>query len=147
MPAGRYVSQARDSIERLTEQAKPVKPSKPAVDLKAEALKLVDRYIKAYDDESLDELKQIWPGMDKGQISDMREFFRRAKNVKSNYTLLEEPQISGAEATISIAQVTTFVAAGEPQRVSGTRLIKLRVSPGSAGGWEISSVSANRRPN
>jgi eukaryotic-like serine/threonine-protein kinase len=144
MSAGKYVGQAHDAIEKLTEAARPPKqPVKPVVDEKAEVLKLVERYVKAYNDTNIDELRQIWPGMDKRQISSMHDFFRTAKNVRSSYTLLEEPQVNGTEATVKISQVTTFVLEGQQQRTSGPRIIKLRLRPGSPGSWEISSVSGD----
>jgi serine/threonine-protein kinase len=141
MHAGSHLSQARDAIEKLTAAAQPAKPPKPVVDDRTAVLKIVERYVKAYDDESVEELKQIWPSMDKRQVSGMRDFFRTARNVKSTYTLLVEPQINGAEATVTIRQVTTFVVEGKQQESSGTRAIKLKPSPGSPGSWEISSVS------
>ncbi len=142
-PPGRHIGQAQDAIEKLTEAAKPVRPSKPVVDSKAEVLKVVERYVKAYDDESVEELRQIWPGMDKRQISGMRDFFKMARNVKSTYTLLGDPQINGAEAAVTIRQITTFVVEGQQQKSSGTRTLKLKSSPGAPGSWEISSVSGD----
>ena len=146
-PSGRHVGQAQDAIEKLTEAAKPTEASKPArpslFDSRAEVLKVVERYVKAYDDESVEELRQIWPGMDKRQVSGMRDFFRMARNVKSTYTLVGDPQITGAEAAVTIRQITTFVVEGQPQRSSGTRTLKLKPSPGGAGSWEISSVSGD----
>lgn len=58
LPGGKYVSQARDTIETLTEVDKPAKSSKAAVDTNAEVLKLVDRYVKACNDTNIEELRQ-----------------------------------------------------------------------------------------
>jgi eukaryotic-like serine/threonine-protein kinase len=138
-PPGRHLGQAQDTIEKLIEAAKPVRPS--LFDSRTEVLKVIQRYIKAYDNESVQELRQIWPGMDKKQISGMRDFFRMARNVKSTYTLLGDPQINGGEAAVRIRQVTTFVVEGQQQESSGTRTLKLKPNPGAPGSWEISSVS------
>jgi hypothetical protein len=143
MSDGKYVSQAREEIKQLTEVPKRPKPPEPTVDARAEVVKLVERYVKAYNDTNIEELRQIWPGMDKKRVSDMREFFRIARNVQSSYRLLEEPRINGSEATVKIAQDTTFVIEGKSQRQAGTLILKLKPAPGTSGSWEISSVSGN----
>jgi hypothetical protein len=135
VPGGKYVGQANDAIKNLTETAKP------PVDAKAEVVKLIERYVKAYNDTNIEELRQIWPGMDKRQVSNMHDFFRMARNVESRCTLLEEPKVNGADATVKIMQVTTFVLKGQQQRQSGTLTLKLKLVSGTAGSWEISSVS------
>src|SRR5579862_5218604 len=143
MSDGKYVSQARQEIEKLTEAAKPSKPIEPTVDTRAEVLKLVERYVKAYNDTNIEELRQIWHGMDKKRVSDMREFFRIARNVQSSYRLLEEPRINGSGATVKIAQETTFVVEGRQQKQSSTLILTLKRAPGTSGGWEIRAVSGN----
>src|SRR5438270_703047 len=143
MPAGKHLSQAQDAMERLTEAAKPAKPPTPTVNTKAEVIKLVERYVKAYNDTNIEELRQIWPGMDKREVSNMHDFFRTARNIKSSYTLLEEPKVNDADATVKIVLVTTFVLEGQQQRRSGTLTLKLKPAPGTPGSWEISSVSGN----
>ena len=143
MSAGKHLSQAQDAIEKLTEAAKPAKPPAPTVNTKAEVIKLVERYVKAYNDTNIEELKQIWPSMDKREVSNMHDFFRTARNIKSSYTLLEEPKVNGADATVKIVLVTTFVLQGQQQRRSGTLTLKLKPAPGTPGSWEISSVSGN----
>jgi hypothetical protein len=142
-PGGSHISQARSEIERLT--APPVRKETPTpvVDQRAAVLEVVAQYTKAYEDKSIEELKQIWPGMDRKQTSSMRDFFRTAKNVKSTYTILEEPQINDAEATVKFTQVTTFISEGQPQRLSGTRTLNLSLNPGTSGGWKISSVTGD----
>jgi hypothetical protein len=127
----------------VIEPAKPAKPLKPVVDDRAEVIKLVERYVRAYNDTSIEELRQIWPGMDKRQVSSMHDFFRMARNVQSSYSLVEEPKVNGADATVKIMQVTTFVLEGKQQRQSGTLTLKLKPAPGTSGSWEISSVSGN----
>jgi hypothetical protein len=130
-------------MEKLTAAAKPAKPPTPTVDAKAEVLKVVDRYVKAYNDTSIEELRQIWPSMDKKRVSSMRDFFRMARNVKSKYALLEEPTVNASEATVKITQDTAFVVEGRQQKQSGTLTLKLKPAPGTSGTWEISSVSEN----
>ena len=142
-PQGRHVARAQDEIEKLNEAAQPSKTLKPPVDAKTEVLKVVDRYVKAYNDTSIEELRQIWPSMDKKRVSSMRDFFRIARNVKSKYALLEEPAVNGLEATVKITQETIFVVEGRQQKQSGTLTLKLKPAPGTSGSWEISSVSEN----
>ena len=142
-PQGRHVARAQDEIQKLNEATQASKTLKPPVDAKAEILKVVDRYVKAYNDTSIEELRQIWPSMDKKRVSSMRDFFRMARNVKSKYALLEEPAVNGLEATVKITQDTTFVVEGRQQKQSGTLTLKLKPAPGTSGSWEISSVSEN----
>jgi hypothetical protein len=81
--------------------------------------------------------------MDKKRVSDMRQFFRIARNVQSSYRLLEEPRINGSEATVKIAQETTFVVEGRQQKQSSTLILTLKPAPGTSAGWEIRAVSGN----
>jgi len=77
------------------------------------------------------------------QIRGIRHFFKMARNVRSTYTLVGDPQINGAEAAVTIRQITTFVVEGQQQKSSGTRTLKLKPSPGAPGSWQISSVSGD----
>ena len=100
---------------------------------------MIDGYIKAYNDKSIEEIKRIWPNMDTQLASTLREFFRSAKNLRSSYTLLDEPQINGTEATVKIAQVTTLE--GQQESMSEHRVIRLSRAPSTLA-WEIISVSS-----
>ena len=95
---------------------------------------------KAYNDTDIGELRQIWPGMDKRQVSSMHDFFRTARDVRSSYTLLEEPKINGSAATVKITQDTTFVVEGRQQKQSGTLTLKLKPTSGTPEGWRIDST-------
>ena len=129
--------------EALTKQVhSELLPVLGAVDAKAEVLTVVERYVQAYNDTSIEELMQIWPGMDRKQVSRWQDFFRNAQNVRSSYTLLEEPQVNKTEATVKIAQVTTYVLKGKQQEMPGRgRVIKLSLAPSTLT-WEIISVSS-----
>ena len=143
MSAGGHVTQARDNIEKLTASKPTVEAVRSLVDDKTGVLQVIAQYNKAYEDKSLEELKMIWPSMDKKQSSSMRDFFRLAKNVTSKYSILEEPQIEGTEATVKFTQVTSFNLEGQQKTLSGTRTVKLTATPGKPRNWKISSVSGD----
>jgi serine/threonine protein kinase len=144
---GRHAGDARTMLAELTPHQtphipQPQPPQPPPMDNNTAINELLERYIKAYNDTSIEALRRIWPGMDQKQVSRLRDFFREAQNVESSYTLLEEPKVNGADATVRISQVTTFVLEGQQQRRSGTLTLKLKLAPGTSGSWEIMVVSS-----
>jgi hypothetical protein len=145
MPEGKYVGQANDAIEKLTEAAKsPKQPAKPVVDDKNEVLKIVAQYNQAYNDRNVDALRKIWPTMDHKRIASTRDFFKTASSVTSTYKIDQEPQINGDEAIVRWTLTFSYVVNGkeENQRPSGVIMtLKKHQSASSAAVWEIQSVS------
>ena len=142
-PDGRHLSEARADINKLT-STPPSKPSKPVVDEKAAVLEVIEQYNRAYNDRNIEELRNIWPSMDRKRIVNQRDFFKTATSVKSTYSIDEEVQITGDEATVKFTQVVDYVAQGRHAKLPpGTRVVRLRRVPGTPGGWYIDSMSGN----
>ncbi|PYX84991.1 MAG: hypothetical protein DMG70_05075 [Acidobacteria bacterium] len=142
-PDGRHLSEARADINKLP-STPPSKPSKPVVDEKAAVLEVIEQYNRAYNDRNIEELRNIWPSMDRKRIVNQRDFFKTATSVKSTYSIDEEVQITGDEATVKFTQVVDYVAQGRHAKLPpGTRVVRLRRVPGTPGGWYIDSMSGN----
>jgi hypothetical protein len=142
---GRHAEEAQNEIEKLTAPKLTKETPKPVVDDKAAIREVIDQYDRAYSDRNIDELRRIWPGMAKKQVSNLRDFFKTAKNIRSSYMFDDEPQITGDEATVRFTQKVTYTVEGGNERpLSWTRTAKLRreSSPG-APGWKIESLSGD----
>jgi len=141
-PDGRHLSEAYADIDRLTHEKPNRDRDKDAV------LEVIDRYNRAYNDRNVDELRNVWPSMDKKQIAHQRDFFRTASSVSSTYRVVEDPQIKGDEATVKFTQVVEYVVQGrrETPLSPGTRIVQLRripSGPSTLGVWKIESMSQN----
>ena len=145
-PDGQYARSAQEEIAKLTDN----RPTTPTPDLtdKSAVLEVIKQYQQAYDQRNVDELKRIWPGMDKSRVASLRDFFRTASSVKSTVHIDQEPLVNGDEATVKFTQLVTYVMKGhesKPFALTSTAKLK-RVSsttPGTPGGWRIDSLSAN----
>jgi hypothetical protein len=145
-PDGKHVGEARSDLDALTQSMPmPAMPSIPVVDYRVAVLEVIAQFNRAYNDRSIDELKNIWPSMDKRQIASQRDFFKTASSVTSTYRIDEGPQISGDEATVKFTQVVTYMVKGTSQKISRNwiRVVKLRrveSRRGTPGGWKINSM-------
>lgn len=145
-PEGQYAGAARDEIAKLSD-IRPVAPPRDAAD-KTAVLEVIKQYQQAYDERNVEELRKIWPSMDKSRISSLRDFFRTASTVKSSVHIDQEPLINGDEATVKFTQLITYVMKGresKPFALTSTAKLKRAASTtqGAPGGWKIDSLSAN----
>lgn len=145
-PDGQYVRSAQEEIAQLTDNRRTV-PTAEVAD-KSAVLEVIKQYQQAYDQRNVEELKRIWPGMDKSRISSLRDFFRTASSVKSTVHIDQEPLIKGDEATVKFTQLVTYVMKGresKPFVLTSTAKLKRVASTteGTPGGWRIDSISAN----
>jgi len=139
-PDGRHMSDVRSDLDKLTLP----RPSRPVVDDKAAVLEVIEQYNRAYNNRNIEELRNIWPSMDKKRIVNQRDFFKTATSVRSTYSIDEEPQITGDEATVKFTQVVDYVTQGRhAKQPPGTRVVRLRRVRGTPGGWYIDSMSGN----
>jgi hypothetical protein len=115
---------------------------------KLAVLNVIRRYIRAYNDRNIDELKRIWPTMDNQQIAATRDFFANVRNVASTYKVDGDPQISGDKATLSGTLTFSYVMDGKEVRMRSSQVIftlKRKQSTDSATGvwaavWKIQSI-------
>ena len=145
-PDGQYTRSAQEEIAKLTDNRRTT-PTPEAAD-KSGVLEVIKQYQQAYDQRNVEELKRIWPGMDKSRISSLRDFFRTASSVKSTVHIDQEPVINGDEATVKFTQYVTYVMKGresKPFALASTAKLKRVASTtqGIPAGWRIDSISAN----
>jgi serine/threonine protein kinase len=142
-PDGRHMNEASSDLDKLT-APKPSKPPTPVINDRAAILDVIAQYNRAYNDRNIDELRRIWPRMDKKQVAAQRDFFKTVSSVTSTYSIDQEPQITGEEATVVFTQVLDYVVQGRREKpLSGTRTVRLRRIPGAPGVWKIDSMSGN----
>jgi serine/threonine protein kinase len=152
MSDGKYVSQAREGIEKLTEAAKPSKAPTPTpeprlttpvtprtVDDQQAILSVLEQYKKAYEDENVDDLVKLAPGTGDRKGFDL--FFRKTSSVKWQYLLRGNPQINGDRATVRFEEILSYVLDKRPikQQKSTTMSFKKQAS----GNWVIESIQRN----
>src|SRR5437016_8145113 len=126
------MSDVRSDLDKLTLP----RPSRPVVDDKAAVLEVIEQYNRAYNDRNIEELRNIWPSMDKKRIVNQRDFFKTATSVRSTYIIDEEPQITGDEATVKFTQVVDYVTQGRhAKQPPGTRSEERRVGKECRSGW------------
>ena len=145
-PEGQYVRSAQEEIAKLTDN-RPTAPATDATD-KSAILEVIKQYQQAYDQRNVEELKRIWPGMDKSRVASPRDFFRTASSVKSTVHIDQEPLINGGEATVKFTQLVTYVMKGresKPFALTSTAKLKrvAATTQGAPGDWIIDSISAN----
>ena len=145
-PDGQYTRSAQEEIAKLTDNRRTT--ATPDATDKGAVLEVIKQYQQAYDQRNVEELKQIWPGMDKSRVASLRDFFRTASSVKSTVHIDQEPLVNGDEATVKFTQLVTYVMNGresKPFALTSTAKLKRVASttPGTPGGWRIDSLSAN----
>jgi PEGA domain len=142
---GQYAPATREEIANLSD-VRAAATSRDAAD-KTAVLEVIKQYRQAYDERNVEELRKIWPSMDKSRVSSLRDFFRTA-SVKSTVHIDQEPLINGDEATVKFTQLVTYVMEGgesKPFALTSTAKLKRVASTtqGVPGGWRIDSLSAN----
>jgi serine/threonine protein kinase len=113
------------------------------VDDEQAVLVVLTLYQKAYEDQNIEELKRIWPGMTNQEISAVGDFFKTASSIKMTYSVSGEPEITGDEAVVTLKQLLTYAVNGKWQTPAQVTLIvrlkKLR-SAQRVGAWKIDSI-------
>jgi len=135
-PNGRHAEQAHTALDQLTLSKPPARVE--TGDEKSAVLAVLQHYKKAYEDQSVDELQAIWPGMGPRQISNLGVFFKTARSVSLAYNLVGEPQIDGSSSTMTFTQSLNFMINGKPQKNSAQ--VTMQLKKASPGTWLIESI-------
>jgi hypothetical protein len=135
-PNGKHADQARIGIDQLTTSKPPARVENR--DEKDAVLTVLQRYKKAYEDQSVDELQVVWPGMGQRQISNVGVFFKSARSVSLAYNLVGEPQISGNSSTVTFTQSLNFVINGKQEKNSAR--VTMQLKKAGPGNWVIESI-------
>lgn len=108
-----------------------------------EVTDVLGSYKNAYENEDVDALKQLWPGISQQSAKSLQSFFATAKTVTLNCALVGSPQVSGDSATITFNEQLTYSMDGKMKAIPPHKTtMKLSRSAGgdNAGGWKIESM-------
>ena len=143
MSDGKYVSQAREQIEKLTEAAKPPQRTQPTlppptitVDERKAVLAILDQYKKAYENKNVPELVRLGPAV--GDPRQFEAFFKRADSVRWDYLLIGEPQFDGNQAIVTLTESFSYVLDNRP--IKQQKKTVMRLTKGASGAWTIQSI-------
>jgi serine/threonine protein kinase len=133
----------------LVEVVVPVLPKPPngpgptLVDPDREGIKAaINRYKEAYQSESLDDMKRVWPGISKDQQKSLKDTFNMFNAIRLEMPCREEDlHITGDEASVDCRAAFTYTMHGQKQPLqTATMHIGLRKE---AGTWTIASVTGH----
>ncbi|MGA8152314.1 MAG: protein kinase [Terriglobales bacterium] len=140
--AGMTSPPAQPQQPALVATAKPPDtPSLPTISPEKKAIfTALNRYKDAYESESLDELRKIWPGMNKNQKKALKSAFENAQAVKVQLDC-GDPSVSGDGATVKCQQSVRYTVGGQvqPSQTDSVDIVLNR----SDGNWLVKTVRAN----
>jgi serine/threonine protein kinase len=119
---------------------KAAPPGPTEVDPDRQAIKLaLNRYKEAYESESLDDMKQAWPSITKGQLSALKETFNRFNAIRLHLNCKDEDiHIQGDQASINCGQVYTYTMKGKKLPEEDVHTAFLLKKQGAS--WVVDSV-------
>jgi len=144
-PKGRHADDARKRVAQQQASSRPVAknpevtPPSPSVDERSAVLAVLARYKKAYEDESIAELKSIWPGLGGKSAQTEQDFFKSARNIRLDYGQPQEPQITGDQAIVRFSQSLTYSQDKKPVKPPPARLT-MQLKREASGTWVIESI-------
>jgi hypothetical protein len=154
-PTGKHADQVRKELDQLTRPKETANANQPRVteaprtttppvngstplDDQTAVQNVLNSYEKSYEGEDMTGLQRLWPGMSSKTVEGLADFFRSATSVKLTYIVVDSPQISGNDATITFKQEISYVMGGKFQKIKGTKLtMKLKKNQGN---WLIDSI-------
>jgi hypothetical protein len=145
-PNGKHAEEARKIADELGRPAtvarspEPHTTTPPAVDEKAAVMQILSRYQKAYQQQDIGELQQIWPGMTGEQMKGVGDFFKHASSVTLSYDLTGQPNIENDHAIVRFNQSLSYILNGKLQRSSAKVVMNLTKLQGVPGNWRIESI-------
>lgn len=143
-PKGRHADDAGKQLAQLQASSKPapriidVSPPSPTIDERSAVLAVLTRYKKAYEDESIAELRAIWPGLANKSAQKQQDFFKSARNIRLDYGQ-PQPQITGDQATVMFSQTLTYDLDKRPVKPPAAR-ITMQLKREASGIWVIESI-------
>ena len=158
-PAGTHAQQARTKIDKLISSSRtdvPANTTKETNSLtgsgmisdtsgqlehdKTAVLDVLKAYEKSYEGQDLEGLQRLWPGMSTKTIQGLADFFKNASSVKLTYIVVDNPKITGNEATLSFKQETSFVMNGKFQKPTVAKVNMKLKKTNPQGNWQIDSI-------
>ena len=153
-PTGKHSDQVRQELDQLNRPKETAKSEPPRVtetprtneptssnslDDKAAVQGILTSYEKYYEGEDLGGLQKIWPGMSSQTIQGLADFFKSASSVKLTYIVVDNPQITGNDATLTFKQEVSFVMNGKFQKTKAAK-VNMKLKKNAQGTWAIESI-------
>ena len=158
-PAGTHAQQARTKLDKLISANRSDLPANPSKDTnsltdgakisdtsgqldhdKTAVLDVLKAYEKSYEGQDLEGLQKLWPSMSTKTVQGLAEFFKSATSVKLTYIVIDNPKITGNEATLAFKQETSFVMNGKFQKPSVAKVNMKLKKTNPQGSWQIDSI-------
>ena len=141
--SGRRAQDAQKQLASLVPRKAPQLPQQqtpepPPVDERRAVLAVLDQYKRAYESQSVEELKNVWPGISDRAARGMQTLFKTASSLRLDYGR-PEPQIAGDVATISFVQTMSYVQDRKPVKAPPAKVI-MQLRKQSSGVWVIESI-------
>jgi hypothetical protein len=158
-PAGTHAQQARTKLEKLISSSRsdvPANTSKGTSSVtdsgmtsdtsgqldhdKTAVLDVLKAYEKSYEGQDLGGLQKLWPSMSPKTIQGLADFFKSASSVKLTCIVIDNPKITGNEATLWFKQETSFVMHGKFQKPTVAKVNMKLKKTNPQGSWQIDSI-------
>lgn len=146
-PGGKYAAEANKELTELINRPQ-LSPQPPAVtpeqsrptllaDDQAEIMKALSSYDRSIETSDLTGMRKVWPSIPPDTIKSWVETFNLAKDIKVSVNVTSGPVIKGSVATLKASQVISFVANGNPRKMTPNITVKLKKSDQN---WYIESI-------
>ncbi len=132
----------RDEVLVNVSAGEPPKASGPDPDKKA-VREALERYRDAYESESLDSMKSIWPSIGKEQQKALKDAFNNFSAIRIQLGYQDQDiQVSGEKASVRAQQTLRYTLRGkvQPDQASAVNIQLRRATPT---GWVVDSVSGH----
>jgi serine/threonine-protein kinase len=107
---------------------------------KTAVLDVLKAYEKSYELQDLEGLQKLWPSMSTKTVQGLADFFKSTSSVKLTYIVVDNPKITGNEATLSFKQETSFVMNGKFQKPIVAKVNMKLKKTNPQGSWQIDSI-------
>ena len=142
-PKGRHVQDAQKQqvalaptdTQRLPQQQTQVAPP---VDERKAVLAVLDQYKQAYESQSTEQLKSIWPSISDRTERAVQTLFKTTTSLRLDCGR-PEPEIVGDTATLSFVQTMSYVQDRKPVKSPPAR-ITMQLRKKSPGNWVIETI-------
>lgn len=158
-PAGAHAQQARAKLDKLISSNRSDVPANTSKDTnsltdsgkisdtsgqldhdKTAVLDVLKAYEKSYEGQDLEALQKLWPSMSTKTVQGLADFFKSSSSVKLTYIVVDNPKITGNEATLSFKQETSFVMNGKFQKPTVAKVNMKLKKTNLQGSWQIDSI-------
>jgi eukaryotic-like serine/threonine-protein kinase len=132
----------RDEVLVNVSSAEPPKTAGPDAEKKA-VREALERYRDAYESESLDSMKRIWPSIGKEQQKALKDAFNNFSAIRVQLGYQDQDiQVSGEKASVRAQQTLRYTLRGkvQPDQAAAVNIQLKRATPA---GWVVDSVSGH----